>query len=122
MLKGHDPLKSPLDLGLGIDIGDMYVGKYYEKVYRSTMGFFLFNLSDPELTIPALLELIEIAKGDYPNFAPDNRSLVDAIVGGIWAEGDTNIYALSFMLDDTVPNDDYRPISDLFPLGHKFFS
>ena len=32
------------------------------------------------------------------------------------------VYAISFVLENVKPNDDYKPLSELFPLGYRFFT
>ena len=67
------------------------------------------------------MQLAEIAKADYPMLEPD-KIIIDGLIGRQEEDWEEKIYSVSFVLSGVDPKEDYKPISDLFPLGYKFFN
>ena len=113
--------------------------KYYELESSLSTTFYIIN-PDNFGYLKGFSELAEIAVTDYPELDPDEIT-IDGIIGKwitdlsnetdpYWKkafkdrdgkEFEMEFYAISFILDDIKPRDDYRPLSDLFPLGYKYF-
>jgi len=119
MLKDNDKEKSWKDRNMGQYFDDLYVGKFYDRIFGTTYELHLINMTDITLSVRNILKLAEIAKTDYPGIDP-NEIIVDGIVGtsGTWTR---EVYSISFIMDEA-PKNDYKPLSDLFPDGYRFFT